>query len=291
MRDIKFVEVTGDHLAYRVTGSGIPLLCIAGGGGNGDFFLPLADQLSSNYKVITYDRRANAGSTINSPNEFSIEQQAKDAVAILDETDVDSAYILGNSSGAVIALEVLKKFPNRVKGIIVHEPPLAKTHPQKDKWLGFFKKCYDASFKLGGPSIAATKFLFGIEVPTMQLIKAQFTAERYLKINNIEKQIKVPSKLASKYLIQQELLPVVTYEFDEDDIEKHLNKVVLAVGDYAKNNNTFLYQIVESISKTLGVTYVVVPGHHGSFMDDEENWAKAINQIIAEHFEGRSSIV
>lgn len=251
MREIKFVEVSGDYLAYRVTGEGTPLLCIAGGGGNGDFFLPLADQMSSNYKVITYDRRANAGSTINSPNKFSIEQQAKDAVAILDDTDVDSAYILGNSSGAVIALEVLKKFPNRVKGVIVHEPPLAKVHPQSDKWLVFFKKCYDASFKFGGTSIAVTKFLFGIEVPIMQLIKAQFEAERYLKINNVEKQIKVPTKLASKYLIQQELLPITTYEIDEYSIKKNLNKVVLAVGDYAKNNDTFLYQIVESIKKTI----------------------------------------
>lgn len=45
---------------------------IPGGGGDGDSFLPLADALSDKFKVITYDRRANARSTANNPDSFSI---------------------------------------------------------------------------------------------------------------------------------------------------------------------------------------------------------------------------
>lgn len=162
-RENGFLAVDGDVLAYRVTGDGAPLLLIAGGGGDGDLFLPLADQLSPAYKVITYDRRANAGSTIHHPDEFSIAQQAKDAAAILDQIGESSAFIFGNSSGAVIAIEMLRLFPERVNGAIVHEPPIVGVHPQKDVWLTFFQKCYAASFKPGGAAMAAARFLFGIE--------------------------------------------------------------------------------------------------------------------------------
>lgn len=286
-RKIESIVVDDDTLVYRVTGDGPALLCIAGGGGDGDLFLPLADELASAYKVITYDRRSNAGSTINHPDEFSIRQQAKDAIAILNEVGVSSAYMLGNSSGAVIALEILRLFPDRVEGIIAHEPPIAKAHPQKDAWLAFFEKCHEASYKPGGASMAAAKFLFGIEVPAMQLIKAQLKAEKYLKSQHIKKELKVPSKQASKYLIQQELLPLVSYEPDRNSLESHTGKLVLAVGDYAKSNNTFLYQIVEQLSESAGIPYLIFPGHHGSYMDDAENWAKAVDRTIKEYFEGK----
>lgn len=103
----------GDTLVYRMTGKGSPVLFIAGGGGDCDLFLPLADRLSSEYKVIVYDRRANAGSTINHPDCFSLHQQAEDAMAILDQAGEPAALIIGNSSGAVIGLEILRLFPER----------------------------------------------------------------------------------------------------------------------------------------------------------------------------------
>ena len=133
------ITAFGDTLVYRVVGKGSPVLFIAGGGGDGDLFLPLADRLSSEYKVIVYDRRSNAGSTINHPDLFSLQQQAEDAMAILDQAGEPAALIIGNSSGAVIGLEILRLFPERVRGLIAHEPPLAKEHPQKDKWIGFFR--------------------------------------------------------------------------------------------------------------------------------------------------------
>lgn len=281
--------IGGDTLVYRVTGKGAPLLLIAGGGGDGDLFLPLADKLFSQYKVITYDRRANASSTMNHPDQFSLKQQAEDAVALLQEVGESSAYILGNSSGAVIAMEILKRFPDHVKGVIAHEPPIAKAHPEKDKWLDFFEKCYAASFKPGGASMAATKFLFGIEVPVVQMVRAQLSAESYLKKNRIGKERMVSSKQASKYLIQQELLPVVRYDVDVGTLKNERAKIVFAVGEYAERRHTFLYQVAARLSELSGAPCAVVPGHHGSFMDDPEHWAEAVEKIILNHFKLRKS--
>ena len=280
-RRISTIEVAGDTLFYKVTGEGTPLLLIAGGGGDGDLYLPLADALADSFMIITYDRRANARSSMNHPDQFSVFQQAEDAVAILDAVGIQDAYVFGNSSGAVIALEMVRRFPERVKGVIAHEPPLAKVHPVADKWRRFFKSCYQASFGRGGASWAASKFLFGIEVPVWQMISAQLSAQKYVKQEQSQRDDeRIPSKQATQYLIRQELLPVTEYELDFDCFLEITKPVVIAVGTYAQQHNTFLYQIGEQLCNRLNRTCALLPGHHGSFMDDAVNWAVEIVKII-----------
>lgn len=280
-RVIGKVETEGDTLFYKITGIGRPLLLIAGGGGDGDFYLPLADELANHYKVITYDRRANARSTMNSPDHFDISQQARDALAVLKAAGETAAIVFGNSSGAVIAIEMARLFPDHVAGVIVHEPPIARLHPERDKWRKFFSDCYKAAFKFGGASGAATKFMFGIEVPVMQMTMAQRRALRYLKgepKNSGEKRI--PSKSATKFFIEQELIKVTDYNPDIEFIKNHKDKYIIAVGTYAVQNNTFLFQISKHFSELIDKPFVVVPGHHGSFMDDISNWAKCLFSMI-----------
>ncbi|MEW9094206.1 MAG: alpha/beta hydrolase [Clostridiaceae bacterium] len=280
-RIIERIDVEGDSLFYKITGTGKPLILIPGAGGDGDLYLPLADELSKIFKVITYDRRANARSTMNNPNNFDIKQQARDVKAILEATQEKKAYIFGNSSGAIIALEFIKNFPDSVLGAIIHEAPVAKLHDNSQKWCSFFKKCYDASFKIGGSSWSATKFLLGIEVPAMQMIKAQIKATKYLKNElKTKEEKKIASKDASKFLIRQELLPITNYDVDIESLKKHSNKIVVAVGDYAKTKESFLYNISVNLANVLNSKLVIVPGHHGSFMDNEKEWAKALNNII-----------
>ena len=101
------VTTEGDDLYYEVRGqeNRLPLLMIAPGGGDGWQYSWVADILADEYKVITYDRRANARSTMNVPQNFEISQQSRDAVAVLHAAGETSAFVFGNSSGAVIALD------------------------------------------------------------------------------------------------------------------------------------------------------------------------------------------
>lgn len=80
------MTIEGDDLYFDVRGQGEPLLMIAGGGGDGKWYTLVANILSDEYKVITYDRRANARSTMNHPNNFDIHQQSHDAAAALRQT-------------------------------------------------------------------------------------------------------------------------------------------------------------------------------------------------------------
>src|SRR5690349_12725433 len=112
---IGYVPTEGDELYYEVRGQGLPLLMIPGGGGDGRMYSMVADILADEYKVITYDRRGNARSTSNDPQNFDMSQQSRDAVAVMNTVGETSALVFGSSSGAVIALDMAKTQPQAIK--------------------------------------------------------------------------------------------------------------------------------------------------------------------------------
>jgi pimeloyl-ACP methyl ester carboxylesterase len=50
---------------------------------------------------------------MNDPQNFEISQQSRDAVAVLRQLGETSALVFGNSSGAVIALDLAKTQPDQ----------------------------------------------------------------------------------------------------------------------------------------------------------------------------------
>src|SRR5580692_11735159 len=57
-------------------------------------------------------------------SEYSIESFAGDAIALLDHLDIDEAIIGGTSLGANVTLEIARKAPQRVRGMIIEMPVL-----------------------------------------------------------------------------------------------------------------------------------------------------------------------
>src|SRR5260370_37440545 len=124
----------GDELYYEVRGQGQPLLLIPAAGGDADLYAAVADLLSDEYKVITYDRRANARSTMNDPQNFEISQQSRDAVAVLRAAGEPSGFVFGNSSGAVIALDMAETQPRAVQAVVVTDARIPRGRQYGRKW-------------------------------------------------------------------------------------------------------------------------------------------------------------
>jgi pimeloyl-ACP methyl ester carboxylesterase len=57
-------------------------------------------------------------------SEYSIESFAADAIALLDHLDIDEAVVGGTSLGANVTLEIARKAPQRVRGMIIEMPVL-----------------------------------------------------------------------------------------------------------------------------------------------------------------------
>lgn len=124
------LTVPGAELYYTVSGSGPTLLLICGGVYDADAYGGLASQLVDRYTVVTYDRRGNSRSPLDGPpTPQTIEVHADDAHRILAATSPGHpAYVFGNSSGAMIALELATRHPEQVRVVVAHE--------RRPRWLG-----------------------------------------------------------------------------------------------------------------------------------------------------------
>lgn len=116
---------TGARLYTEIAGDGPPLLLIPGGGGDAASYRQILPLLADWFTVIGYDRRGNSRSPLEWPDApVDIGTQADDAIRVLDHHDIDRAAIFGSSAGALIALELLCRHPDRIEAGVVHEPPL-----------------------------------------------------------------------------------------------------------------------------------------------------------------------
>ena len=273
------VTMEGDELYYEVRGQGQPLLMIPGGSGDAWLYSFVADILSDEYKVITYDRRANSRSTMNDPQNFEISQQSRDAVAVLRAAGEQSAFVFGNSSGAVIALDVAKTQPQVVRAVVSHEPPIVRVHPKARKWQRFFAGVYWMAFRFGS-YLAGLRFTFGIGLPIRQLIKAQTTAKYAESHREQSSERRISSKDANDLLVKQELLPVTNYLPDVAMIKKNGVRVFMAAGKMSLEKKRFYAETAPILAEKLGCEMVTFPGHHVSYLDTPDEWAATLRSVL-----------
>jgi pimeloyl-ACP methyl ester carboxylesterase/predicted glycosyltransferase len=96
--------------------------------------------LSRHCRVITFDGRGNGRSDRPSdPIAYAEAEFAADALAVLDATGTDSAFIVGFSLGAQRAMLLAAAHPERVEGIVFIGPAVALTPPtpRKQAMVGF----------------------------------------------------------------------------------------------------------------------------------------------------------
>ncbi len=276
------VMTEGDELYYEVRGQGQPFLMIPAAGGDGDYYAIMADLLCDEYKVITYDRRANARSTMNYPQNFEISQQSRDAVAVLHAVGETSAFVFGNSSGAVIALDMAKTQPQAVRAVIVHEPPVPRVLPlpQARKWQRFFASVYAMAFRFGS-YVAATRFMLGVQIHMLKIARAQRVSNEYTRSRREQSgEHRISDKDGIEFLMKGELLPVTNYLPDVERIKHNGVKVFMALGEWARSRKTWHLQIAQILAEQLGCELVTFPGHHGSYMDMPQEFAATLREVL-----------
>jgi pimeloyl-ACP methyl ester carboxylesterase len=98
-KQMKRTAVQKGEIEYEIGGEGEPVLLIHGSF-IADSFLPLMSEPSlAKYRLTRYRRRGFAGSSAHE-GPFSIERQAADAAALLQQLGVQRAHIVGHSYGA-----------------------------------------------------------------------------------------------------------------------------------------------------------------------------------------------
>ncbi|MEV1250040.1 alpha/beta hydrolase [Nonomuraea sp. NPDC049750] len=120
-------HVNDIEIEHEVIGQGEPLLLIHGSN-LATGLAPLAAALAvegPSHEVVRYHRRGMAG-TGGRGWPISVQQQAADALGLLDALGLPSTHVLGYSYGAVIALETALSAPGRVRSLALLEPILTE---------------------------------------------------------------------------------------------------------------------------------------------------------------------
>jgi pimeloyl-ACP methyl ester carboxylesterase len=117
------VPVDGISLEYEVRGTGEPVVFIHGGAVAGTFSPMLDEPSVAGYRLIRYHRVGYAGSErVAGP--VTVAQQAAHCRALLRHLDAEPAHVVGNSSGANIALQLALDHPSAVRSLALLETAL-----------------------------------------------------------------------------------------------------------------------------------------------------------------------
>ncbi|MCP4443724.1 MAG: alpha/beta hydrolase [Myxococcales bacterium] len=129
-------------------GSGRPLLLIHGSAADHTTWTVQFAGLREDFCMLAYDR--------NPAPRYTVQEHADDAAEILRSEVHGTAAVVGSSFGAIVALDLGRRYPELVSHLILCEPPLAQSDYLSPVPDGFACRFDDISARDGGP--AASEF-------------------------------------------------------------------------------------------------------------------------------------
>jgi pimeloyl-ACP methyl ester carboxylesterase len=263
------IDVEGARLHVESRGAGQTLLLVGSPMGASSF-APLAEQLASDYRVITLDPRGIGRSTLTgAPRQSTPEIRGADLAAIIDHLAAGPAIVLGSSGGAVSALALAMQRPEFVDTLVAHEPPLARLlsdHETEDLRQSTQKMI--ASY-LAGDIVGAWEQFFaqaGIEAPP-GLIAAMFGGERDAAEAHDE-----------RYWFEYELAASTFWEPDLARLRASAVRVITAIGE--ESAGQLCDRTTRALAAVLETSPVLFPGDHTGFVDAPEAFAEQLRRKL-----------
>lgn len=113
------VQFPDTALFYEARGNGEALVLVPGFASGAWSWSWQVDDLSMDFRVVTFDPRGVSNSTPREDASISITAIANDIAALLDELGIDAAHVLGISFGGFVAQEFALAHPHRLKKLVL----------------------------------------------------------------------------------------------------------------------------------------------------------------------------
>jgi pimeloyl-ACP methyl ester carboxylesterase len=124
----RFRSWDGTELAYRVAGSGPPLVCIPGGPGQAVEYLGELGGLSSQRTLILLDNRGTGASQApQDPGTYRVDRLVLDVEALRDHLGLDRMDLFGHSASGGTGLLYAAEHPRRLDHLVLACPSLRVT--------------------------------------------------------------------------------------------------------------------------------------------------------------------
>ena len=118
MNDVKYVEMHGERVAYRESGSGEVVMLIHGMAGSSDTWQAVVPQLARHYRVLAPDLLGH-GRSAKPRTDYSLGAFAAGLRDLLDELGISRATIVGHSLGGGVAMQFLYQHPQYCQRLIL----------------------------------------------------------------------------------------------------------------------------------------------------------------------------
>jgi len=112
------VSIGDAEIYYEEKGQDPPLMLVPGLSGTGAFFISQVPEFSRSFRTIVHDHRG-AGRSTHSRIRYSIEQMADDTVRLIDALGIDSAHLVGHSTGGAIGQVIATEHPERLRSLVL----------------------------------------------------------------------------------------------------------------------------------------------------------------------------
>lgn len=121
----KKISVNGTELHYIEHGEGVPVVFVHGGLGDYRTWRGQVIAFSKYYRAVSYSRRGHYPNALPSPGDLSsMEPHIEDLAELIDKLELGRAHIVANSYGGYISLFVALRYPEKVRTLVLAEPPV-----------------------------------------------------------------------------------------------------------------------------------------------------------------------
>jgi pimeloyl-ACP methyl ester carboxylesterase len=275
------LEVPGATLTYDVRGAGSersePVLLMIGSPMGAGGFAALADRFPER-TVVTYDPRGVGrspradGVTCATPDEH-----AEDLQRLISELDAGSVEIFASSGGAVNAFALVTRYPEAVRRLVAHEPPLAEVLPDREEALAATEDIH-ATYERDGLGAAMAKFL------ALTAVRGPIPPDFPEHAPN-PTDFGLPTEddgSRDHPLLGLHMVYVTRYEPEFESLRAASTRIVVACG--AESEGTFPYRAALAVAERLGTEAVIFPGDHGGFLEqgDPDAFAARLHAVLAD---------
>lgn len=113
-----YVNTDAGQLHFWEAGEGPVLLLIHQSSSSGEEYAAMVPYMAEKYRLIAFDWPGHGGSD-DPVTELGVEEFTASALAVLDYLGISKAHVLGNHGGALIAMNLAWKHPQRVNRLIL----------------------------------------------------------------------------------------------------------------------------------------------------------------------------
>jgi pimeloyl-ACP methyl ester carboxylesterase len=156
------------QLHYRTAGAGTPLLLISINQQSSAMYLELIEAVAGFCRPIAVDYPSH-GMSDHVAEQPTIADYAGGMIDVLDHLGIESGAVLGEATGAAVAIELAASHPDRVERIVLVNCPWVEALPRTHDFVAEFA-AYRPADETGFPLTRTIEFMLAANPPSRRCI-------------------------------------------------------------------------------------------------------------------------